>query len=66
MQSKKPHCYIYGLDTQSCQRWQVCHSPMKGKADGNMVNMPLLYMVNVTAKYIARLPNTKNVLTAVQ
>lgn len=39
---------------------------MKGKADGNMRNMPLLYMVNVTAKYMARLPNTKKVFTAVQ
>lgn len=41
-------------------------SPMKGKAGGNMRNMPLLYMVNVTAKYMARLPRTKNVFTAVQ
>lgn len=39
---------------------------MKGKADGNMVNMPLLYMVKVTAKYMARLPNTKKTVTAVQ
>lgn len=40
--------------------------PMKGKADGSMTNMPLLYMVNVTAKYMARLPNRKKVFTAVQ
>lgn len=39
---------------------------MKEKADGNMRNMPLLYMANVTAKYMARLPRTKKVFTAVQ
>lgn len=31
-----------------------------------MRNMPLLYMVNVTAKYMARLPRTKKALTDVQ
>lgn len=42
------------------------YSPMKGKAEVKMKNMPLLYMVKVTAKYTARLPHTKNWLTAVQ
>lgn len=39
---------------------------MKGNADGKRRNKPLLYMVNVTAKYMTKLPNTKKVFTAVQ
>ena len=39
---------------------------MKGKEDVKMRNMPLLYMVKVTAKYTERLPHTKNWFTAVQ
>lgn len=55
------------LTLKAVFQWtNVYHLPMKGKADGNMRNRPLLYMVNVTAKYMARLPRTKNVLTAVQ
>lgn len=41
-------------------------SPMKAKARGNVRNKPLLYIVNVTTKYMARLPNRNNVFTAVQ
>lgn len=42
------------------------HSPTNGKAEGSARNMPLLYMVKVTAKYMTRLPTTKRVFTAVQ
>lgn len=33
---------------------------MKGKEEVKMRNMPLLYMVKVTAKYTDRLPQRKN------
>lgn len=39
---------------------------MKEKTDGSKKNMPLLYMVNVTTKYMARLPNRKMVFITVQ
>lgn len=40
--------------------------PMKGNADGTRKNKPSLYMVNVTTKYMTKLPKTKKVFTAVQ
>lgn len=48
------------------KRHNLYHSPTKENADGNVRNKPSLYIVNVTAKYMARLPRTKTVFTAVQ
>lgn len=42
------------------------YSPMKGKEEVKVRNMPLLYMVNMTAKYTDRLPHRKNWFIAVQ
>ena len=41
-------------------------SPMNGKEEGEIRYIPSLYMANVTAKYMVRLPHTKIWLTAVQ
>lgn len=63
----------YGLEILQLRNNCLCgallvfeRSPIKANARGNRRNRPLLYIVNVTTKYMARLPNTNRVFTAVQ